>query len=394
MDKFIRTTAVNKILKMTKRKKVIQGSSSASKTYSILAILIDKACKSSMLEITVIGASVPHLKGGAMKDFLKIMKITNRYKSENWHDTNKKYTFTNGASIEFVNADGDKAVGPRRDILYINEANLIDFNTYTQLAIRTSKDIYLDFNPVNRFWAHTEVLQEEDAELLILTYKDNEAIPSTVLNELLTKREKAKISDYWANWCKVYLDGEIGALEGVIFNNWKEIDSIPKEAKLMGLGMDFGFSRDFTTLVAVYKFGDKLILDELICRKGLLNSEIANLIKQNKAEKGVIYADSSDPKSIKDISSYGINIHPVKKGPGSVKEGIQLMQEFEMLITKGSNNLKEELTKYEWLKKGDINTPIDAFNHSIDAARYCITSTLSSKGTTRTISSFTIDSEY
>lgn len=387
---FKRTTAVNKILAIKARKKIIQGSSSAGKTIAILAILIDRAIKTPMLEISVVGATVPHLKGGAMKDFLKIMRVTNRYKFENWNDTNRKYTFSNGAVIEFVNADGDKAVGPRRDVLYINEANLIDFNTYTQLAIRTAQEIYLDFNPVNRFWAHTDVAQEKDAELIVLTYRDNEGIPSSVLSELLSKREKATTSDYWTNWCKVYLDGEIGALEGVIFNNWKEISSVPKEAKLLGYGADFGFTNDPTTLVAVYKLDKQLILDELIYQKGLLNSQIATLIKQHSASKGPIYADSSEPKSIKDIAGYGIGIYGVVKGPNSVKEGIQLMQDYEFLVTSSSIHLKEELGKYEWLKKGDTNTPIDAFNHCIDAVRYCIVSVLGSSKP-RTVSSFSFE---
>lgn len=376
---FKRTTSINKILAMSKRKKVIQGGSSAGKTIAILAILIDKAIKQPMLEITVVGATVPHLKGGAMKDFLKIMKQTNRYKSDNWNITNSKYTFTNGAVIEFVNADGDKAIGPRRDILYINEANLIDFNTYTQLEMRTSQDIYLDFNPVNKFWAHTEILTEPDAEMIILTYRDNEGIPENTLEDLLSKRKKAETSEYWKNWCKVYLDGQIGALEGVIFQNWQVIDSIPKEAKLIGYGMDFGFTNDPTTLIAVYKYNKQLILDELIYKKGLVNSEIAALIKQHNANRGPIYADSSEPKSIKDIQGYGIGIFPVTKGPNSVKEGIQLMQEYEFLVTKGSVHLQEELMRYEWLKKGDVNTPADAWNHTIDAVRYCVTMLLGSR---------------
>ncbi len=378
---FVRTTAVDKVLAMTKRKRIIQGGSSAGKTIAILAVLIDQAIKNPMTEITVVGASVPHLKGGAMKDFLALMKILNRYKTECWHDTNRKYTFTNGSVIEFVNADGDKAIGPRRDILYVNEANLIDFNTYTQLAMRTAAEIYLDYNPVNQFWAHTEVLNEPDAEFIILTYKDNEGIPANTLADLLGKRKKADTSEYWANWCKVYLDGEIGSLEGVIFQNWTLIDKVPEDAKLVGYGMDFGFTNDPTTLCAVYKWQNKLVLHQLIYKKGLLNSAIASLIKQHNAQKGPIYADSSEPKSIQDIKGYGIAILPVSKGAGSVKSGVQLMLEYEFLVTKSSLQLQEELGKYEWMKVGDTNEPIDAWNHLIDAVRYVVWMRLGSKGT-------------
>lgn len=387
---FTRTTAINKILQLTKRKKVIQGGSSAGKTIAILAILIDRAIKTPMLEITVVGATVPHLKGGAQKDFLKIMRQIKRYQPDGWNETNRKYTFSNGSVIEFVNADGDKAVGPRRDILYINEANLISFEIYTQLSIRTSSDIYIDFNPVNSFWVHTEVLTELDSEMIILTYRDNQGIPEFVLDELLSKRTRAITSDYWKNWCKVYLDGEVGMLEGVIFQNWKEIDTIPADAKLLGYGMDFGFTNDPTTLIAVYRWNKQLILDEVIYQKGLLNSQIATMIKSVGAKNGAIYADSSEPKSIADIQGYGIGIYAVKKGKDSVKAGIQLMQEYDYLVTKKSIHLKEELTKYEWSKK-DPNEPIEIFNHCIDAVRYLVWMVLGSRGSSNPVSSFTTE---
>lgn len=387
---FKRTTAVNKILAMNARKKVVQGGSSAGKTIAILAILIDRAIKTAMLEITVVGATVPHLKGGAQKDFLKIMRQLNRYQADGWNETNRKYTFSNGSVIEFVNADGDKAVGPRRDILYINEANLISFEIYTQLSIRTSSDIYIDFNPVNSFWVHTEVLTEPDSEMIVLTYRDNEGIPAFVLEELLSKRTRAITSDYWKNWCNVYLDGLVGMLEGVIFQNWKVIDIVPSDAKLLGYGMDFGFTNDPTTMIAVYKWNKQLILDEVIYQKGLLNSQISTLIKGVGAKNGPIYADSSEPKSISDIQGYGIGIYSVSKGKDSVKAGIQLMQEYEFLVTKNSVHLQEELNKYEWSKK-DPSEPIAIFNHCIDAVRYLVWMVLGSRGSSTGIASFTID---
>ena len=369
---FIYTTALDKIRNMTARKRVIQGGTSAGKTFSILPILIDMAIKEPLLDITVIGCSVPHLKGGAMKDFLKIMKMTGRYISEHWHDTNRKYTFSNGSSIEFLNADGDKAIGPRRNILYCNEANLISYNIYNQLAIRTSGLIFLDFNPSNRFWAHTEVLEEDDSELLIINYIDNEALSQTIIDELHQKRTKALTSEYWANWWKVYGLGEIGTLEGVIFNNWSTIDSIPKDAELIGTGLDWGYSNDVTAAVSVYKWNGKLICDEIIYQKGLSNQQISNLLK-NENVTGFIYADSAEPKSIDELKKYGHWIYPTKKGADSINYGISLLQEYDILITKRSKNIKDELTKYQWKTNSDgstINTPIDNWNHAIDSMRY------------------------
>ena len=184
--------------------------------------------------------------------------------------------------------------------------------------------------------------------------------------------------------------GEVGALEGVIFQNWTTIDSVPGDAKLLGYGMDFGFTNDPTTMIAVYKYNGKLILDEVIYQKGLLNSQIATMIKGIGAKNGPIYADSSEPKSIADIQGYGIGIYSVKKGTNSVKEGIQLMQEYEYLITKSSLHLQEELNKYEWDKK-KVNEPIEIWNHCIDATRYLIWMQLGSRGASNPISSFTMD---
>lgn len=343
------------------------------KTFSILPILIDKAIKNPLIDITVIGVSVPHLKGGAMKDFIKIMKLTNRWIADNWNESNRKYTFTNGSSIEFVNADGDKAVGPRRNILYVNEANLISYNVYNQLAIRTSGDIYLDFNPTNQFWAHTEVLTEDDAELLVITYEDNEGLSEVIVNELLAKKKKGETSEYWRNWWRVYGEGQIGRLEGVIFQNWKEIDFIPQGAELLGLGLDWGYSNDVTAAIAVYKYNGKLLLDEIIYQKGLSNKQIANMILAEFTKSTQVYADSAEPKSIDEVRSYGVNIQPTKKGPDSINYGISLLQEYDIEVTKRSYNLKMEFEKYIWKidKEGNsINQPIDNWNHAIDATRY------------------------
>lgn len=366
---FIYTTALDKIRKMKARKKVIQGGTSASKTFSILAILIDKATKKPGLEISIVSSSIPHLRRGALKDFLKIMKTTGRYIDKNYNKTNLIYTFSNGSYIEFFSVEDEaKLRGARRNILYVNEANNIDYESYKQLAIRTSKDIYIDFNPTEKFWSHFEVLNEPDSEFLKLTYKDNEGLPQTIINELEQNRIKALTSDYFKNWCRVYLDGEIGQLEGTIIQNWKQIDNIPKEAELLGYGSDWGFTNDPTTLIALYKYDGKIIVDEIIYQKGLLNSDYAKLVKQNNITEKII-ADNSEPRTIAEIKSYGINIQGVKKP--RIKESIHLLLEYELLVTSRSTNIINEIMNYKWSDKNN-SEPMDAFNHCIDAIRYII----------------------
>jgi phage terminase large subunit len=380
---FVYTTAIKKIRALKKRKKVIQGGTSAGKTFGILPVLISKAAAKPFLEISVVSESIPHLRRGAMKDFLKIMKLTNRYVDDHWNRSLLTYTFANGSYIEFFSVEDESKVrGARRNILYVNEANNIPFDAYHQLSIRTNQDIYLDFNPTNEFWAHTEVLKDEDADFIILNYKDNEALDETIIKEIESAKEKAKTSSYWDNWWKVYGLGQIGSLEGVVFSNWSTIDKVPDEARLIGLGLDFGYSADPTAVVEVYEWNGKRILNELCYRTGMLNSDIAKILPRNV----VIYADSAEPKSIEEIYRYGINIHPTVKGRDSINYGIDLMQQQDYLVTKQSINLIKELRAYTWDKDKagkTLNKPIDFYNHIIDAVRYHEMETLgkNAKGT-------------
>lgn len=323
--------------------------------------MIDKAARFGGLEISVVSESVPHLRRGAIKDFLKIMIDTGRYVDTNWNRTLLKYTFSNGSYIEFFSVEQpDKLRGARRHILYINECNNIDFESYNQLAIRTSDEIWLDFNPTNEFWAHTELAHDEDAEWITLTYKDNEALSESIVKEIEKAKLKAETSEYWANWWRVYGLGLTGSLEGVIFTNYKIIQDLPADARYISSGLDFGFSNDPTAIVDVYKYNEKRILDEVLYNTGLVNSEIAKYLK------GKTYADSAEPKSIEEIKRAGKSIFPTLKGKDSINYGIQLMQSQQYLVTARSTNLIKELRNYMWDKDKSgnrLNKPAGGLDH-------------------------------
>jgi phage terminase large subunit len=367
---FKRTTATNKVLALKKRNKIIQGGTSASKTYSILAVLINKAVTIPSLEISVVAETIPHLRRGALKDFIKILKWTNRFNEKQFNKSLLTYEFKNGSVIEFFSADdSSKLRGARRDILYINECNNVTFDSYNELAIRTRKEVYLDFNPAQEFWVHKELKNEPDSDFLILTYKDNEALDQSIIDQIEKNKEKAKTSSYWANWWKVYGEGQLGMLEGVVFSNWKTIDTIPKEAKLLGIGLDFGYTNDPTAIIEIYNYNGQRIVNELAYQNGLLNSDIAKLLPKHVP----VYADSSEPKSIDEIKRFGVTIKGVTKGKDSINYGIDVIQRNEYLVTANSQNLIKELRSYVWDtdKQGNrLNKPIDFNNHAIDAFRY------------------------
>ena len=365
-----RTTATNKVLALKKRIKIVQGGTSASKTYSILAVLIDKALRKDGLEISIVAESIPHLRRGALKDFVKILKWTNRFYDQQLNKSLLTYHFKNGSVIEFFSADdASKLRGARRDILYINECNNVTFESYNELSIRTKQEVYLDFNPANEFWVHKELKDEPDTDFIILTYKDNEALDESIVAQIEKNRDKAATSSYWANWWRVYGLGQVGSLEGVVFNNWKEIDTIPKEAKLIGIGLDFGYTNDPTAAIEIYNYNGTRIVNELVYRTGMVNSDIAKILPSGI----IIYADSSEPKSIEEIRRQGKTIKGVTKGADSINYGIDVMQRQDYLVTKQSTNLIKELRSYCWDtdKQGQrMRRPIDHYNHAIDALRY------------------------
>ena len=407
---FKRTTAINKIASMKARKKVVQGGTSSGKTYAIIPLLINIAIQTTVkLKITIVAETLPAVKEGALDIFKTIMEETFRWNDKEWNASALIYTFSESKTqIQFKSFDsvGKAKASGKRDILFLNEANHISFEIADALMIR-SRITYIDFNPDNKFWVHNEVLTGKNSELLVLTYEDNEGLSPETLEDLLEKKEKAFFdaslsnpeifkeknikSEYWANWCKVYIYGEIGNLEGVIFVNWKIIDNIPKDAKYKKSGVDFGFTNDPSTCIDKYDFEGEPIYDEVFYEKGLDNSDIARLLKQDF--KRIVVADSSEPKSISEIKKFGVNIEGANKGADSVKFGIQKIQTFNFWVTARSLNLINELRKYRWIKTKDgknVNVPIDAFNHCIDPIRY-IEETESLKPKTKVKSSGYVD---
>lgn len=366
---FKKTKAVDKILALRKRLKVVQGGSSAGKTIAILLILIDRAqCEKGKL-FSVVSETFPHLKKGARLDFLTIMESHRYYKEGCWNATDSIYTFPGtGSKIEFFGADSsDKVRGPRRDVLFINECNNVSAETFTQLSIRTNEDIYLDYNPVTHFWVNSDIIEaKREHDFLVLTYRDNECLSPTIVAEIESRRDN---KNFW----KVYGEGQLGEAEGRIFTGWQIIDELPHEAKLVRRGLDFGYSADPTAVVDIYRFNNGYILDELLYQKGLTNKQIADSLKVYPQILTV--ADSSEPKSIDELKMYGLNIIGAQKGPGSVNQGIQYVQDQRISVTKRSTNLIKEYRNYLWMTDRDgkiLNEPEDIFNHCMDAIRYGI----------------------
>lgn len=363
---------------MKKRIRIVQGGSSASKTISILLYLIALAQSDKKRTLTsVCSESIPHLKRGAIRDFKNIMIDHGYWRDDNWQSTDSTYTFETGSQIEFFSTDnGDKLRGARRDRLFINECNNVSFEAFEQLEIRTKEFVYLDYNPSNEFWVQTEILgNRTDHDFIIITYKDNEALDKSIVDAL--EQRKGRIG-----WWKVYGLGLLGEIEGKIYKDWLIVDSVPHEAKLERYGVDFGYTNDPTAIIAVYRYNGGFILDEIAFQKGLSNKQIADIIS-NQENQALVIADSSEPKSIDELNSYGVSTFGAEKGKDSIFNGIQVVQSQRISVTKRSVNIIKEYRNYLFMVNKDgktTNIPEGGYDHTMDAIRYAITSIMKLSG--------------
>ena len=358
---------------------VNQGGTSSGKTYSILQVLCLKAIEQPDQVISVVGQDVPNLKSGALRDMQSIVASSTDIQSwiKGYNASDRIFTFHNGSIIEFKSyQDSQDAKSGKRDYFFLNEANGISFEIYSELAMRTKKKVYIDYNPNARFWVHDKLIGKEGTELIISDHRHNPFLP-----EIIRKKIEALREDDEELW-KVYARGVTGKIEGLIYRNWGTIGTIPTEAQLIGMGLDFGFTNDPTACVMVYRYNGELIIDELLYLKGYTNQDIGQFFTQSGINKSVsIVADSAEPKSIEELRRMGWRVEGANKGKDSILNGIDILKRFRFSVTSRSSNLIKELNAYKWKEKDGnaTNVPIDSFNHGMDALRYLALNKLAEK---------------
>lgn len=356
--------------------KVIQGGASASKTFSIMILLISYAESYPNSLITVAGMTYNHLATGTIRDMKKILEETNRWEPERYNKTEKIYYFPNGSQIEFLSVDNMTSRGPRRDVLFVNEANGLSYETFDQLATRTRDFVIIDYNPSAKFWAHEELVEKKSdkTSFLTLTYLDNEALSKQERENIESR--KPKEGEEPSNWWTVYGLGQIGSLEGNIYQGWEQVNSgYFQNGKLVRYGLDFGFSNDETAMVAIYELDDgRTGIEEILYKKGILGSQYAEILMSHNIDPNVlIVADSARPEIIAEIKAKGYRIVGADKNPGSVKRGIDRVSQRQIVYS--GDNLKREYLSYAWRKKrtGEVlDEPQDGNDHALDATRYAI----------------------
>lgn len=355
---------------------VNKGGTRSGKTWSILQLCATIAQLEPGILISVVGETMPFLKRGVIRDFRVMMG--GAWNGDKWNASDKIYTLDNGSQIEFFSADNEgKVHGSARDVLFINECYFVPFEIYRQLQIRTKKLIILDYNPRSRFWVDDKVLDNRGTALVHSTFLDN---------PYLSEQQKQMILSYKsdANWWRVYGEGQIGSVEGLVYTDWKKVDSMPEPFKREFFCIDFGFTNDPTAILRVRLSGGELWIDELAYKTGMLNNDIVQVLRDNNVARGAsIVCDSAEQKSIREINNIGgYRAVPCTKGRGSVEGGITAVKAYNLNVTKGSLNVIEELRNYSWKREqGDkySNTPVDRYNHALDALRYGVTTFLEAR---------------
>lgn len=366
----IKTNVVWKHLETSKKKIIIeQGGSRSGKTYNILMWIVFGYClRNKNKIISICRKTFPALRTSALRDFLEILKNYELYKEENHNKTSSEYKL-NGNLIEFISLDSPTKVrGRKRDLLFINEANELYWEDWNQLIFRTVGRVILDYNPSDEFhWIYDKVKTREDADFFKTTYKNNKFLEESIVKEI----ERLQYTD--ENYWRIYGLGEIGQSKSTIFS-FREIETIPENAKFISMGMDFGYTNDPSVLCKIFLHDTNIYCEELFYRTGMTNRDIHNeLLGLGIGRRDEIFADSAEPKTIDELHRYGWNIKPSTKGRDSINIGIDMLKRYTIHITKKSQNAIKEFRNYKWKedKNGNIlNQPEDKFNHFCDSLRY------------------------
>lgn len=330
------TTAIDKLRGMTKRKKIVQGGTSAGKTHGIIPILIDQSARNKNLKTTVVAETIPAVKDGAVDIFKQVMQETGRWIEEHWSANPMMYTFSNGSRIEFKSFDtvGKAKASGKRDVLFLNEANHIDYDVADALMIR-SQDIWIDFNPDKEFWVHTETMHEPDSEFLKLTYRDNEAIPKVILDDLMLRKEKAKTSARWAHWCRVYLDGDVGIpfVENRFALDWDDEIHIKhcwhKKEYPLHISMDFNIDPFGFIFYQVYQDAEGWhfwIFDEATIKAGTIGKAVGEIKRKftpSDMWRCVITGDYNGNKREMSQADHASNFEQIRRELGLKQKQIQ-----------------------------------------------------------------------
>ena len=378
MELQIDTSKTFSDIEKSRRICILQGGTRSGKSFSAMQWILVKALSEPNVVISVVRKSFPSMRVSIMRDFVGIMKDLGIWDENRWSATEHIYTFDNGTIVEFMSIDSsEKRKGSARDYLFVDECNELSREDWFQLFIRTRKKSIIAYNPSfgTNNYIFTEIQTHPEADLYISTFKDNPYLEKQIVEEI--ERLKEINPEYY----KIYGLGLPGNNVGTIFSI-NLVDEVPENAEFVAFGLDYGFTVDPTSLVAIWKRDKDLYIDELIYQKGMVTSDIAQRLVDLEVGREEIWADSAEPRLNEELYRLGFNVKAVRKGKDSIKLGIDLMMQYRLIVTKRSTNIVKEFGEYVWMvdKNGNFeNIPVDYSNHAIDAIRYVCMERLNAK---------------
>jgi phage terminase large subunit len=378
MELNINTSKTYKDIDGSKRICVLQGGTRSGKSYSALQWILVKALSEPNMVFSIVRKSFPSMRVSIMRDWVGILKGLEIWDENRWSATEHMYTFDNGSMVEFMSIDSsEKRKGSARDYLFVDEANELSREDWFQLFIRTRKKSIIAYNPSfgTNNYIFTEIQTHPEADLYISTFRDNPYLEKQIIEEI--ERLKEINPEYY----KIYGMGIPGNNIGTIFSI-NLIEEVPENAEFVAFGLDYGFTVDPTSLVAIWKRDRDLFIDELIYQKGMVTSDISQRLADLEVGREEIWADSAEPRLNEELYRLGFNVKGVRKGKDSIKLGIDLMMQYRLVVTKRSKNIVKEFGEYVWMvdKNGNFeNIPVDYSNHAIDAIRYVCMERLNAK---------------
>jgi len=343
-----------------KRFIVNQGGSRSGKSYSLVQLLIGLALKEKV-SISITSIAYPHLRKGVIRDWMEIMENSGLYDPNSHYMTESLYRYPNGSYIEFFSVDNSlKVRGPGRDILFINEANLIQKETFEQLNMRTRRAVFIDYNPADeQHWIYERLLPLPNTAFIQTTYKDNKFLPEIQIQQI----ESLKDAD--PNLWRVYGLGERGTTQNTIYHSFELYDEVEGD---YCYGLDFGFNHP-NALVKVTRVENNLYAEQMLYQSHITTSELITKVKQIVGNS-LVYCDTARPEIIQDLILNGVNAYPANK---SVKEGIDFIRSHKIHIHRDSIDLQKEMRSYKWKQKptGEIlDEPVKMFDDNVDSFRY------------------------
>ena len=378
MELEIRTSKTYSDIANSNKICILQGGTRSGKSHSVLQWILVKALSEPNMVFSIVRKSFPSMRVSIMRDWVGILKELNIWDEERWSATEHIYTFDNGTMVEFMSIDSsEKRKGSSRDYLFVDEINELSREDWFQLFIRTRKKSIIAYNPSfgTNNYIFTEIQTHPESSLYISTFLDNPFLEKSIVDEIV------RLKEINPEYYKIYGMGLPGNNIGTIFTI-NLIEEVPENAEFVAFGMDYGFTVDPTSLVAIWKRDRDLFIDELIYEKGMVTSDIAERLADLEVGREEIWADSAEARLNEELYRLGFNVKGVRKGKDSIKLGIDLMMQYRLVVTKRSKNIVKEFGEYVWMvdKNGNFeNIPVDYSNHAIDAIRYVCMERLNAK---------------